>query len=69
MLFEFRWWSASGGEPLSQADFVAELFRRCRRMGMHTTLDTCGYSSVSTMDKLLGETDLVLFDLKLMNSR
>lgn len=61
--------TASGGEPLSQADFVAELFRRCRRIGMHTTLDTCGYASVPVLEKVLTETDLVLFDLKLMNSR
>lgn len=61
--------TASGGEPLSQADFVAELFHRCKRIGIHTTLDTCGYASVSALEKVLAETDLVLFDLKLMNSR
>lgn len=61
--------TAGGGEPLGQADFVAELFRRCRRIGIHTTLDTCGYSSVSALEKVLAETDLVLFDLKLMNNR
>lgn len=61
--------TAGGGEPLSQADFVAELFRRCRRIGIHTTLDTSGYARVSALEKVLAETDLVLFDLKLMNSR
>ncbi len=61
--------TVSGGEPLSQANFVAELFHRCRKMGIHTTIDTCGYASVSALKKVLVETDLVLFDLKLMNSR
>jgi pyruvate formate lyase activating enzyme len=61
--------TAGGGEPLRQADFVAELFRRCRRIGIHTTLDTCGYARDSTLKKVLTETDLVLFDLKLMNSK
>lgn len=60
--------TASGGEPLSQADFVVELFRQCKRIGIHTTMDTCGYASVSALEKVLPETDLVLFDLKLMNS-
>jgi len=61
--------TASGGEPLRQADLVVELFRRCKRIGIHTTLDTCGYASVPALEKVLNETDLVLFDLKLMNSR
>ena len=61
--------TAGGGEPLSHEDFVAELFRRCKRIGIHTTLDSCGYASVSALEKVLSETDLVMFDLKLMNSR
>jgi pyruvate formate lyase activating enzyme len=59
--------TASGGEPLSQADFVAELFRRCREEGIHTAIETCGYYNVSAAKKVFAETDLVMFDLKLMN--
>ncbi|MFC1847642.1 glycyl-radical enzyme activating protein [Chloroflexota bacterium] len=58
-----------GGEPLMQADFVTELFHRCRRIGIHTTLDTSGYASVSALEKVVAETDLVLYDLKLMSSK
>jgi pyruvate formate lyase activating enzyme len=61
--------TAGGGEPLLQADFVAELFHLCKRMGIHTALDTCGYASISVLEKVLAETDLVLFDLKMMNGR
>ena len=61
--------TAGGGEPLMQADFVTELFRRCNQIGIHTTLDTCGYASITTLEKVLDETKLVLFDLKLMNSQ
>lgn len=61
--------TAGGGEPLRQADFVAEWFRRCRGIGIHTVLDTCGYARVSALEKVLPETDLVLFDLKLMNGQ
>jgi pyruvate formate lyase activating enzyme len=60
--------TASGGEPLSQPDFVTELFRQCHRIGIHTTLETCGYAKASVLEKVLSETDLVLYDLKLMNS-
>ena len=59
--------TASGGEPLEQINFVAELFQKCRNIGIHTTLDTCGYSAPSALDKILDKVDLVLFDIKLMN--
>lgn len=61
--------TVSGGEPLSQADFVVEFLRRCRKTGIHTTLDTCGYCSSSTLYKVLDLVDLVLFDVKIMNRR
>lgn len=59
--------TVSGGEPLAQADFVAELFGRCRRVGIHTTIDTSGYFSSSALNKVLDLVDLFLFDIKLMN--
>ena len=34
--------TVSGGEPLVQVDFVAELFRLAKEKGVHTTLDTAG---------------------------
>ena len=56
--------TASGGEPTLQADFVAELFARLKRAGIHTALDTCGLCSTKSLDILLPVTDLVLYDLK-----
>jgi pyruvate formate lyase activating enzyme len=56
-----------GGEPLMQADFVAALLHRLHRTGIHTAIDTCGYSSISALEKVLPEVDLFLFDMKLMN--
>src|SRR5262245_31579103 len=32
----------SGGEPLLQADFAAELFKECKKHGIHTAVDTSG---------------------------
>ena len=59
--------TVSGGEPLVQADFVAEIFRRCRNIGIHTTLDTCGVFDSSALNKVLDFVNLVLFDIKVMD--
>lgn len=54
----------SGGEPLMQHDFSAEIFRRCKEMGIHTCLDTSGYMSERLSDEELMDIDLVLLDIK-----
>ncbi|MGL6015396.1 MAG: pyruvate formate-lyase-activating protein [Selenomonadaceae bacterium] len=54
----------SGGEPLLQPDFVAEVFRLCRVEGIHTVLDTAGYCKPEALLKVLPYTDHVLFALK-----
>lgn len=60
--------TVSGGEPLMQADFVAEFFELCHSEGLHTALDTSGaYISDSAM-RVLDNTDLVLLDVKTMDS-
>lgn len=62
--------TVSGGEPLLQTEFVTELFRACKRRGIHTTLDSSGgcYSAdpafQAKLDELMKVTDLVLLDLK-----
>jgi pyruvate formate lyase activating enzyme len=57
----------TGGEPLAQPDFLAELLAECRERGLHTTLDTSGYAPWPVLDRLRPWVDLFLFDLKLMN--
>jgi pyruvate formate lyase activating enzyme len=59
--------TCSGGEILSQADFTAELFRRCREAGINTCADTSGYGTPEAMEKILRHSDLIYFDLKHMN--
>lgn len=56
--------TVSGGEPLLQAMFVAELFAACRQQGIHTTLDTAGFADSCSIDLVLPHTDAVLFGLK-----
>jgi len=59
--------TVSGGEPLIQADFVDELLKRCQEIGIHTCIETCGYADSEAWNKVLPYTNLVLFDLKLMD--
>jgi pyruvate formate lyase activating enzyme len=57
----------SGGEPTMQPEFAEEVLRGLRAVGIHTALDTCGLCAPSTLERLLPHTDLVLFDLKLLD--
>ena len=54
----------SGGEPLMQAHFARALLSKCKESGLHTTLDTTGFSSWEDFRHVLEFTDLVLFDIK-----
>ena len=56
--------TVSGGEPLLQAPFVAELFRQLKEAGIHTALDTSGAGDLQQAAQVLDWTDLVLLDLK-----
>lgn len=56
--------TVSGGEPLLQAPFVAELFHLLRAEGIHTALDTSGIGNLEQARAVLAGTDLVLCDLK-----
>jgi len=58
----------SGGEPLAQPDFALSIMQRCKKEGLHVTLDTCGYAPWPTMEKLLKYADLVLFDVKIIDA-
>jgi pyruvate formate lyase activating enzyme len=58
----------SGGEPLFQPEFAEAFFRACKENSLHTTLDTSGFANWETMRRVLRYTDLVLFDLKHLDS-
>ncbi|WP_246843221.1 pyruvate formate-lyase-activating protein [Allokutzneria sp. NRRL B-24872] len=60
--------TVSGGEPLLQPDFVEQLLREVKALGMHTALDTSGYLGAWATDELLADTDLVLLDIKSWDS-
>jgi pyruvate formate lyase activating enzyme len=56
--------TVSGGEPLSQCEFVTALLKDCKKEGLHTALDTTGYAPWEKMEKVLRSVDLVLYDIK-----
>lgn len=57
--------TVSGGEPLLQAEFVEELFKKAKENGMTTCLDTAGSLKIDEkIKKLLNVTDTVLLDIK-----
>ena len=54
----------SGGEPMAQAPFVAEIARLCRSAEIHVALDTCGLATWPLFEMVLPWVNLVLYDLK-----
>ena len=54
----------TGGEPLTQVEFTAEIFHAAKAMGLHTALDTSGYLGKRVSDEMLEDIDLVLLDIK-----
>ena len=57
----------AGGEPTYQPVFCRELIRQCKALGIHTALDTCGYTVNEEAVMALEEADLLLYDLKNMD--
>lgn len=57
----------SGGEPLSQGEFLEDILKRCKEEGIHTTVDTSGYGSEDTIRRIVPYVDLFLYDLKSMD--
>ena len=61
--------TVTGGEPLLQVKFLIELFQKLKKESIHTCIDTSGMISLTKDIKhLLSLTDLVLLDIKHINS-
>ena len=56
--------TVSGGEPLFQPEFTAEILRLCRENGIHTAIETSGYAAGAALRPVLRFCDWVLFDIK-----
>lgn len=58
----------SGGEPLVQARFVCDLLDTCRKRELHSAIDTCGLVDWAWLSEAARLTNLILYDLKVMDS-
>ena len=63
--------TVSGGEPLLQMDFVIELFKKVKSLGLSTCLDTSGIvfnrqdsNILSKFQELIKVCDIVMLDIK-----
>lgn len=60
--------TVSGGDPVIQMDFVVELFRRCKEEKIQTCLESTFYAEWSTIEKVLPYTDIIISDIKHMDT-
>jgi pyruvate formate lyase activating enzyme len=60
--------TVSGGEPTIQSDFILEFLKKCKQNDISTALDTCGYTSQKIFEKVLPFVDLILLDIKEIES-
>ncbi|MFD3158532.1 trans-4-hydroxy-L-proline dehydratase activase [Haloimpatiens sp. FM7330] len=59
----------SGGEPMFQYEFLNELIDICKTKGIHTAVDTTGFTSWDKLKEIASKADLFLYDLKTMDSK
>jgi pyruvate formate lyase activating enzyme len=54
----------SGGEPTAHPDFSVQLLKEAKKRGLHTCIDTNGFSDWKTFERILPDADIILYDLK-----
>ncbi len=57
----------SGGEPLTQPDFLKAAIQECQKLGIHTAIETCGFFRWEAVEETVRRADFVLFDIKHMD--
>ncbi|SDL52613.1 pyruvate formate lyase activating enzyme [Maridesulfovibrio ferrireducens] len=58
----------SGGEPTLQSAFLLTALKEAHKRGLHTAIESCCFCAQETFAKVLEHTDLVLTDIKHMDS-
>lgn len=59
----------SGGECLLHTDFCVELLKKLKEKNINTAVDTCGFVSRETFDKVIPYTDVFLYDIKAFDEK
>jgi len=57
--------TVTGGEPFTQPDFLLELLRFSKEKGLHTTVETCAFTSWKYFEPALDYIDFLFVDFKL----
>jgi pyruvate formate lyase activating enzyme len=57
----------SGGEPMTQMDFVISMLEECRRNDVKTAIDTSGFAEWAAIESTIPLTDVYLYDIKHMD--
>lgn len=60
--------TVTGGEALAHPKFTGALVRLCKEAGIGTAVETCGAVPWEVMAPILADTDVVLYDIKQMDS-
>lgn len=60
--------TVSGGEPLFNWKFVAELLAQAKNVGLNTAVETSGYAPPTALEEVAKHADLWLYDIKGMNA-
>ncbi|MGG7164226.1 YjjW family glycine radical enzyme activase [Clostridium ihumii] len=60
--------TVSGGECTLQSDFLIELFKKVKELGLTTFIDTNGSTNLYENEELLKVTDKTMIDLKAFNA-
>lgn len=58
----------TGGEPFYQPDFTRALLKNCRKKGIHTTVETCLYSTSKILKSISEYVDLFIIDIKIADA-
>ncbi len=61
--------TVGGGEATFQPAFTRQLLKSCQEAGIHTALETCGYTSWEKFSGIIKHVDLLLFDIKNMDTK
>jgi len=57
----------TGGEPLYQPEFSGKILEECRRLNIHTAIESCLFCERGTISSLIDFVDLFIVDLKLFD--
>ena len=60
--------TVSGGEPFCQSEFLCKLLKACKKEGISTAVETCGFVSPEKLSEASPFVDLFLYDYKLTDS-